>query len=449
MKACQPRKIPGTIYLMNKIPLRAFLKAQQPCFYKTLTSLAENHGPHYSLNLFGQKIVVISDNAAIRDLLLKNGNKLIKGRTLSEVTAMTKGLRTITESDGENWSSLRSSFQPGFSKDVVTKALEKIPPVMDRAVRSLTQDLTNDLQDRMEKIALAMTLEMFFSYKSPCLDRLSEPEPYLENQHYLVDQLLVRMQRSPLWKYLPTPSNFRVKKTLPLNRNFLVGLVEQRRREKNPPGDFLDLLLSMRAPDGRPLSDDQLAVHMYGLVGAAFESTGAVLHWALCHLAERPDLREKLCQEKSSEEKSGEENSLSQRVIFETTRLYPPFPMLIRECREEITSDGILIPKGSFVFHLIGSSQRDPAVWGPDADEFKPERFLNLTPEQKASFYPFGIGKRVCLGEGLARQELPQILSILSRNFKFRLTSSFPEPRLRFALGPASPTRFEFQVPIL
>ena len=430
---------------MQKISLRTFIKAQQPCFYKTLTALAKTHGPHYLVNLFGQKIVVISDNAAIRELLLKNGGKLIKGRTLSEVTAMTKGLRTITESDGEAWSSLRSTFQSGFSKDAITQALAKIPSVMDRAIRGLAEEsvksATDDLQDRMEKIALAMTFEMFFSYKAPCLDHLSEPEPYLENQHYLVDQLLIRMQRTALWKYLPTPSHFRVKKVLPLNGKFLAGLAEQRRHLKNPPGDFLDLLLSMRAPDGKPLSDDQMAVHMYGIVGAAFESTGAVLHWALCELAVRPELQDKL----RSEEPGGE-NSLLQRVIFETMRLYPPFPMLIRECREDISSDDISITKGAFVFHLIGTSQRDPAVWGADAAEFKPERFLNLTPEQKSSFYPFGIGKRVCMGEALVRQELPKILSDLVRNFKFHLLNGFPEPRLRFALGPAAPTQFKFEL---
>ena len=67
-----------------------FRKAQEACFYRTLANLSERFGPDFKLNLLGQKMVVVGETTLIRDLMTKNASRLVKGRTLSEVTAMTQ-----------------------------------------------------------------------------------------------------------------------------------------------------------------------------------------------------------------------------------------------------------------------------------------------------------------------------------------------------------------------
>lgn len=66
-----------------------------------------------------------------------------------------------------------------------------------------------------------------------------------------------------------------------------------------------------------------------------------------------------------------------------------------------------LSPQGTEVFPLIGSILHDPAVF-QNPGEFHPGRFLDEDGRLRKheAFLPYSLGKRVCLGEGLARAEL-------------------------------------------
>lgn len=68
---------------------------------------------------------------------------------------------------------------------------------------------------------------------------------------------------------------------------------------------------------------------------------------------------------------------------------------------------GYTLPKGTEVFPLIGSVLHDPAVFR-NPEEFHPSRFLDDDGRirKHEAFLPYSLGKRVCLGEGLARAEL-------------------------------------------
>ncbi|XP_070228130.1 cytochrome P450 2U1 isoform X2 [Bos mutus] len=83
---------------------------------------------------------------------------------------------------------------------------------------------------------------------------------------------------------------------------------------------------------------------------------------------------------------------------------------------------GFTIPKGTIILPNLWSVHRDPAIWEKPND-FYPDRFLDDQGQliKKETFIPFGIGKRVCMGEQLAKMELFLMFVSLMQSFTFVL----------------------------
>ncbi|XP_068649618.1 cytochrome P450 76C2-like [Aristolochia californica] len=113
-------------------------------------------------------------------------------------------------------------------------------------------------------------------------------------------------------------------------------------------------------------------------------------------------------------------------VIKETLRLHPPTPvMLPRTPREACTVGGYLVPKKSLVFVNMQTIQRDPQVWD-NPSEFRPERFLSGTTKwdyngNNLHFFPFGSGRRICIGLAVADRMLTYMLASLLHSFEWNL----------------------------
>jgi cytochrome P450 len=63
-------------------------------------------------------------------------------------------------------------------------------------------------------------------------------------------------------------------------------------------------------------------------------------------------------------------------VIKETMRLYTVVPLIMRQSSEDVDIDGCLIPKDTVLIMSLDAMHKDEGYWGSDAQEFKPERFL-------------------------------------------------------------------------
>jgi len=116
-------------------------------------------------------------------------------------------------------------------------------------------------------------------------------------------------------------------------------------------------------------------------------------------------------------------------VINETLRLFPPVPLNIRESVKATTfpsSDPLqkpyYVPGNTPVSYSVFIMHRRKDLWGPDAEEFDPDRFLDerlhkyLTPHPFI-FLPFNAGPRICLGQQFAYNEMSFILIRLLQNF--------------------------------
>jgi len=96
-------------------------------------------------------------------------------------------------------------------------------------------------------------------------------------------------------------------------------------------------------------------------------------------------------------------------LIYESLRLFPPIGQLVnRKASEDVVLGGdIVVPKGTYLGYNCYSTNRDPAVWGPKADDFDPARWGDSPVaiqkqyrqrRAKAEFITFHGGRRACLG---------------------------------------------------
>ena len=110
-------------------------------------------------------------------------------------------------------------------------------------------------------------------------------------------------------------------------------------------------------------------------------------------------------------------------VFYESLRFYPPVPFEIKQCEKATTlPDGTFLPKKSIVFWSIWAMNRSKSIWGDDADEFRPERWLDegkLIQRSAFEFPVFNGGPRTCLGKLMAELVAVQVIATLLLRFEF------------------------------
>ncbi|MDG9706338.1 cytochrome P450 [Streptomyces sp. DH37] len=192
-------------------------------------------------------------------------------------------------------------------------------------------------------------------------------------------------------------------------------------KREEPADDLLSALIAARDEDDR-LSEQELVVFGYALLGAGFDTTACQLaNSVLALVAHHPEQWRRL-HEHPEEVPDAVEELLRGVNLFATDT--SGFPRL---AVEDVTVAGVTIPKGDPVFVILSSANRDAAVF---AD---PDR-LDFTREESRRHIAFGHGVHRCLGAPLARLELNIAIGALVRRFP-DLRLAVPEEELRWEPG--------------
>lgn len=128
--------------------------------------------------------------------------------------------------------------------------------------------------------------------------------------------------------------------------------------------------------------------------------------------------------------------SYMERCIRESLRLFPPGPFIARRTSDEIQLESGTIPKNTSILINILRMHRNPEIWGPNAHEFEPDRFL---PECAASrppfsYIPFSAGARNCIGMRYAMLSAKITLAHLLRNYTFSSNLKIADVRMKIHL---------------
>lgn len=135
-------------------------------------------------------------------------------------------------------------------------------------------------------------------------------------------------------------------------------------------------------------------------------------------------------------------------VVREGLRLYPPIPITVmRDCTEDVTVSGQFIPAGMSVMSPPWHVHRDAEIWS-EPNSFIPDRFLHKDRDiASSSYYPFGLGPRMCVAHRLGTVTLKKALYSIMRNFEISLADGVPDPLPvsveHVILNPAAPIKLK------
>ncbi|KAL2150481.1 hypothetical protein VTH82DRAFT_7044 [Thermothelomyces myriococcoides] len=225
--------------------------------------------------------------------------------------------------------------------------------------------------------------------------------------------------------------------------NICRDLIKEKRKaiieNKDDHFDILSLLIKTDNFDDEVLKDQLLT-----FLAAGHETTASALTWSSYLLAKHPEYQKKLREEVT--EALGE-NPLAgdlpidlagvlkqlpylNGIMHETLRLYPTVPLTMREALRDTRLGDQVIPKGTEMVVSIWQVNRSPEIWGPDADRFRPERWIN-PDDGKANrhggarsnydFLTFLQGPRSCIGQEFAKAEMRCLLAALVTSFSWDL----------------------------
>jgi len=198
-------------------------------------------------------------------------------------------------------------------------------------------------------------------------------------------------------------------------------------------GDLLSTMLTAQDAegDGGSMTDEQLRDEAMTLFLAGHETTSNALTWTWYLLSQHPAVEARLHDEVDrvlGDRRATADDLASlpytRMVLSESMRLYPPAYAIGRRALEDYEVRGIVISRGSLVVVSPLVTHRD-ARWFPDPERFDPERW---TPEAqgtrpKFSYFPFGGGTRMCIGDQFAWTEGMLLLTTLAQRWRAELAA--------------------------
>jgi cytochrome P450 len=199
----------------------------------------------------------------------------------------------------------------------------------------------------------------------------------------------------------------------------IYGIIRERRASGADKGDLLSMLLLARDEEtGQQLDDEAVRDEAMTLFLAGHETTALATAWSWYLLARNPEFFDRLRAEGAP---------FALQVMKESMRLYPPAYAIARSATRDTTVGGFRVAKDELVLMSQWLIHRD-ARFFDDPLRFDPDRFL---PEREAqiprfAYFPFGGGRRICIGNQFALMEGQLILDTLARHFRMELLSRRP-----------------------
>ncbi|XP_013148149.1 PREDICTED: cytochrome P450 4V2-like [Papilio polytes] len=343
------------------------------------------------------------------------------------------------------WRTHRKVLLPVFNNKVVEDYLGVIGEQADILVERLSEQIGKGYFDILRYIT-ACTLDIVFeTAMGERMDIQHSPDtPYLRARHTVMTILNMRFFKvwlQPDCLFNLTSYAKQQSENIKLTHKFTDEVVRKRRlryeqskftKTTNEISDGnLRVVLDMLFGREIEFTDEQLREHIDSITIAGNDTTALVTAYTLVLLGLHQNVQEEVFQEQLSIFGKSRRNATKEdvqnmhcleRVIKESMRLYCVVPIVARNIDRDLylPFSGVTLPTGTSAVVGAFAVHRSKVEWGPNADEFDPNRFL---PERSigrhpAAFLPFSYGSRNCIGRNFGMIIMKSLISSIVRSYK-------------------------------
>nr|ATG29922.1 CYP704C10 [Taxus chinensis] len=360
--------------------------------------------------------------------------------------------------DGEKWKQQRklASFEfstkmlKDFSSVVFRKSAVELSKILLEASRTKQ---TVEMQDLFLRSTMDSISKIGFGVEMNSLSKSnSGPEASFTRAFDTANSMVLWRYLDIAWKlkrYFNIGSEAIMKESIRTVDDFVYKIIQSRRQEisaqnSSEKPDILSRFISLSEKEPEKFSDKYLRDILLNFMIAGRDTTAVTLSWFFFLLCKNPGVEEKLLQEIHDVVMENESGSLQESIsmfsqclthrvldkmhylhasLSETLRLYPAVPVDAKHVdSDDILPDGYRMKKGDLVNYVPYSMGRMEYLWGVDAKEFRPERWLENGIFQSQSpfkFTAFQAGPRICLGKEFAYMQMKIVAAVLIRFFKY------------------------------
>ncbi|UMM30613.1 hypothetical protein L5515_012416 [Caenorhabditis briggsae] len=430
--------------------------------YKLYAKLKEEYGPVFTFWMAKLPMVTVTDWKLIKQHFIKDGGSFVGRPDFPISIEIRKGSYGIIESHGDRWVQQRRFALHilrdfGLGKNLME---EKVLNEVTAMIESINKCKDNvDMQVIFDASVGSVINNLLFGYR---YDEANMAE-FLElkermNQHFKMaaEPIGGLIGMYPWLGSLPILSGY--KSVVTDNWGGLMKMFRKQAEEKlavidydsDEYSDYVEAFLKERKKHENEegyggFEMEQLDSVCFDLWVAGMETTSNTLYWSLLYVLLNPEVCQKVYEELDMKIGNDRIITTSDRpnlnyvmaTMNESQRLANLLPMnLSRTTTAEVEIGGYRIPKDTVITPQISSVMYDPEIF-PEPYEFRPSRFLDSLGNLKKveELVPFSIGKRQCLGEGLARMELFLFFANLFNKFDIKLHPDNLNPSIEKECG--------------
>jgi cytochrome P450 len=379
---------------------------------------------------FGSReLVHLNHPELIQDVLITHDWNFTKGLGL-KVSKPILGEGLLT-SEGELHRRQRRLAQPAFNHARLASYARVMVECAGKASTRWKSDQTIDVHAEMMRLTLDVVGRTLFS-----ADVMTE-----DNRIGQSLQLALRAftgLNSPMAFLIPMIRRRAQKRAARFRLEIEKGLrpvIDEHRRNLSAYDDMLSMLMQPgEDANSGYMSEKLLLDETLTLFLAGHETTAVALTWTWYLLAQHPEVLAQLQAELEAEPAGLEEGKSPMEwvprlrytgwVVREAMRLYPPAWIIGRTVETPYRVGEIEVPAGVTLLVSPFATQHDPRFW-TQPESFKPERWGTeaVAGRHRFTWFPFGAGTRVCIGEQFAMMEAVLLLATLARHWRFELVS--------------------------
>ncbi|XP_068087323.1 cytochrome P450 2U1 [Hyperolius riggenbachi] len=423
-----------------------------------LTNLSEIYGKIYGLFIGTRLIVVLNDFDTVKDAMVNHSEVFSDRPSVPVVNIITQRKGIVFASYGPIWRQQRR-FSHSTLRHFGLGKLSLEPKIIEEFKYVKNQMLAHGdkgfspfqiINNAVSNVICSICFGKRFNY---------DDEEFKSMLRFMSRGLEISLNSEAImsnvfsWLYYVPFGAFKELRQIVIDVTaFLKRIIEEHRVSLNPenPRDFIDMyLLHINEETKTQLETSFNTDYLFYIVGDLFiagtDTTTNTLLWSLLYMCLHPDVQEKVQDEIDAVIGHDRPPSLTDKIsmpfteatIMEVQRMTVVVPLSVPHMASESTVfQGYTIPKGSVIMPNLWAVHRDPNVW-EKPNLFNPSRFLDEHGQilKKEAFIPFGIGRRVCMGEQLAKMELFLMFVNLLQSFRFSFADDTFEPALEGRFG--------------